>query len=69
MNNLESTAARKGAIVDQIVTCVSGVKKTFRGVKTETIEQGQFTKFETIDGRLIMINDRNVFYIEVFSVK
>ena len=58
---------RKGKTVTQIVTFNGGVKKTFRGVKTETIEQGQFTHFDTLDGRTIMIHDPNVLYIEVFN--
>lgn len=29
--------------------------------------QGQFTKFETADGRLVMINDAKVLCVEVFS--
>lgn len=65
--NLLSSAERKGNLVTQIITCTSGIKKTFRGIKTKTIEQGQFTKFETEDGRLIMVNDNNVFTIEVFK--
>ena len=36
-------------------------------MKTETIQQGQFTKFETTDGRLVMINDINVLSVEVFN--
>lgn len=65
--DLLSSVERKGRTVTQIITCVSGIKKTFRGVRTETIENGQFTKFETVDGRLILINDQNVFCVEVFS--
>jgi len=65
--NLQSSAGRKGKTVTQIVTCVTGIKKTFRGVRTETIENGQMTKYETEDGRLIMVNDRNVFCVEVFA--
>ncbi len=67
MTNLKSSTEKKGKTVTQIITAITGVKKTVRGIKTETIEQGQFTKFETEDGRLVMVNDKNVFMIEVFS--
>jgi hypothetical protein len=65
--DLKSSTERKGKTVTQIVTFIGGTKKTFRGVITSTIEQGQFTKFETKDGRLIMINDTNVLCVEVFE--
>lgn len=69
MIDLKSSAAKKGDVVTQIITSITGIKKTIRGIKTNTIEQGQFTKFETEDGRLIMVNDRNTFIIEVFKEK
>lgn len=65
--DLKSSISKKGNKVTQIITCVSGVKKTIKGILPKTIEQGQFTKFETEDGRMILINDANVFCIEVFS--
>ncbi len=55
-----------GKTVTQIITATTGVKKTVRGVITSTIEQGQFTKFKTLDGRMFYINDSNVFCIEIF---
>ena len=67
--DLKSSASQKGKHVTQIITGVSGIKKTIRGVITDTIEQGQFTKFHTKDGRMIFINDTNVFCIEVFEEK
>lgn len=65
--DLKSSVEVKGKIVTQIITFMGGTKKTIPGVKSETIKQGQFTKFETEDGRLIMINDANVLCVEVFS--
>ena len=65
--SLLSSVEKKGKIVTQVITGITGIKKTFRGVKTETIEQGQFTHFETEDGRLVMVNDRNVMFVEVFK--
>ena len=43
------------------------MKRTFESIKTAEIKQGQMTKLETKDGRIIMINDSNVLCIEVFS--
>lgn len=67
MVNLKSSVQKKGKVTSQIVTFVGGIKKTIRGVVSETIEQGQFTKFDTLDGRMVMVNDHNVLCIEVFS--
>lgn len=65
--DLKSTAEVKGEVVTQIITFVGGTKKTIKGVITKSIMQGQFTKFETTDGRLIMVNDQNVLCVEVFG--
>ena len=32
-----------------------------------SIKQGQFTKFETSDGRLVMVNDKNILCIEIIG--
>jgi len=65
--DLKSSAGEQGDSVTQIITFVNGVKKTFTGVLSKSIKQGQFTKFRTVDGRLIMINDENVLCVEVFE--
>ena len=65
--NLKSSINKQGKVVTEIVTFIGGYKKTFEGVKTETIKQGQFTHFETEDGRLVMIHDPNVLIVEVFK--
>jgi hypothetical protein len=46
---------------------VGGIKRTFEGVSTSKIKQGQMTKLELKDGRIVMINDVNVLCVEVFS--
>jgi hypothetical protein len=46
---------------------MGGTKKTIRGIISSTITQGQFTKFHTRDGRLVMVNDSNVLCVEVFK--
>lgn len=65
--DLQSTAKTQGEAVTQIIHFVGGEKRTFENIKTSNIKQGQFTKLETTDGRLIMINDKNVLCIEVFK--
>lgn len=67
--DLKSSVESQGEVVTQIVTFIGGVKKTIKGIKSDTIAQGQFTKFETEDGRLIMVNDQNVLCVEVFTEK
>lgn len=67
MKDLQSTVKTQGDIVTQIIHFINGEKRTFEGIRSKSIKQGQFTKLETIDGRLIMINDKNVLCIEVFG--
>jgi hypothetical protein len=65
--SLKSSVESKGKTVTEIITMVNGYKKTFRGVKTETLEQGEFTHFETKDGRLVLVNTPNVLFVEIFN--
>lgn len=67
MVDLQSTAKKQGELVTQIIHFKGGEKRTFENIKTNNIKQGQFTKLETSDGRMIMINDKNVLCIEVFK--
>ena len=67
--DLESSTKKQGDIITQIIHFVGGEKRTFENIKSTYIKQGQFTKLETSDGRLVMINDKNVLCIEVFSQK
>ena len=67
MADLQSSLKSQGKYVTQIIHFVCGVKRTFEGVKTSKIKQGQMTKLKTKDGRVIMINDSNVLCIEVFG--
>ncbi len=67
--NLKSSVCKKGKTVTQIITGITVIKKTFRGVKTETIEEGSMVHFETTDGRLILVNTPNVLFVEVFTEK
>jgi|TARA_R100000664_G_C2678990_1_gene87824 hypothetical protein len=65
--DLQSSLKSKGKYVTQIIHFKDGVKRTFNGIITSSIKQGQFTKLELKDGRSVLINDSNVLCIEVFS--
>ena len=56
-----------GKYVTQIIHFIDGQKRTFHGVDSRTIKQGQFTKFKLKDGRYLMMNDANVLCIEIFN--
>lgn len=65
--DLESSIKKQGELVTQIIHFVGGEKRTFTNIKTDSVKQGQFTKFERDNGTLLMINDKNVLLIEVFK--
>jgi hypothetical protein len=67
IQNLNSSVNQQGKTVTQIIHFKDGIKRTFTGVLSESITQGQFTKFFKNDGSMIMVNDINVLCIEVFT--
>lgn len=67
--DLQSSVAEMGRYVTQIIISNTGVKKTYRHVDTTTIEQGQFTKFRTKSGKLVMVHDVNVLFVEIYEEK
>jgi len=67
--NLQSTVTEVGEYVTQVIHFVGGVKRTYTGIRPETIKQGQFTKMFCKDGSMLMVNDINVLVIEVFNEK
>lgn len=67
MPNLHSTINSLGKTVTQIIHFSNGNKRTFSGIITETIKQGEFTKMTLKDGRMLMVNTTNVDCIEVFD--
>ena len=69
MKDLQSSLKKKGKYVTQIIHFKDGVKRTFEGVSTTDIKQGQMTKLELKDGRYVLVNDNNVLCIEVFGEK
>ena len=52
--NLKSSITVKGRYVSQILHFINGEKRTFNDVETK-------------DGRLIMINDKNILCIEIIT--
>ena len=67
MNNLKSTVNEQGETVTQIIHFVNGIKRTYHGILSKSIKQGQFTKMKCKDGTMLMINDSNVLCIEIFK--
>jgi len=65
--NLKSTINNMGNTVTQIIHFSGGNKRTFGGIITKTIKQGEFTKMKLRDGRMLLVNTRNVDCIEVFG--
>lgn len=65
--NLQSTVNTVGNTVTQIIHFSGGNKRTIHGIITESIKQGEFTKFRTTSGVMRMINTSNVDCIEVFA--
>tara|TARA_R110001606_G_scaffold379728_1_gene539902 strand:+ start:88 stop:312 length:225 start_codon:yes stop_codon:yes gene_type:complete len=65
--NLQSTVNQQGETVSQIIHFKGGIKRTYHGVLSETIKQGQFTKMKLLDGSMLMVNDDNVLCIEVYK--
>jgi len=65
--DLQSSIKKQGEYVTQIIHFVGGEKRTFNNIKSSEIKQGQFTKLLTKDERMILINDKNVLCIEIFS--
>jgi hypothetical protein len=66
-DDLKSSLKEIGPKVTQIIHFIDGEKRTFYGIDTSKIKQGQFTKIYQQDGTMIMINDKNVLCIEVFK--
>lgn len=63
--NLQSNVNQLGKTVTQILYNINGEKKTIHGVKTESIEQSQFTRFDCKNGHRYMVNDKLVWLIEI----
>lgn len=66
---IHTSISEVGDSVTQVITMVGGYKKTFRGILTNTIMQGEFTHFTTRDGRKVMVRTDNVLFVETTSEK
>jgi len=64
--NLKSSINSQGKTVTQIIHFVGDVKRTYHGIISESVKQGQFTKLKCTDGTMLLINDKNVLCIEIF---
>ena len=69
MVDLNSSVKQVGKHVTQCIHFVGGEKRTFNGVISSSIKQGQFTKFKCKNGITVMVNDKNVLCIEIFEEK
>ncbi len=67
--NLKSSINSQGETVTQIIHFVGDIKRTYHGIISESVKQGQFTKLKCIDGTMLMVNDKNVLCIEIFPEK
>ena len=65
--NLKSSVNSQGKTVTQIIHFIGDVKRTYHGILSDSIKQGQFTKIKCKDGTMLMINDENVLCIEIFT--
>ena len=65
--DLKSSVSKQGKKVTQIIHFIGGENRTFSGILSETVKQGQFTKIMTDDDRMILVNDKNVLCIEIFK--
>lgn len=64
---MHSTVAEKGRYVTQTFTMVDGYKKVIRGIDTSSFMVGEFTHFDTKDGRKVMVRTDKVLFIETTS--
>ena len=68
-SDLQSSIKQQGKYVTQIFHFVGGEKRTYDGIKVDSIRQGQFTKMKCKNGAMLMINDANVLMVEIFEEK
>ena len=67
MQSLKSSIESVGKTATQIIHFKNGNKRTFSGILTASIKQGEFTKMDLVDGRKLLINTSNVDMVEVFK--
>ena len=62
----KSSVEKKGKKVKMIFHFVGEVVRTFESLDTHTIKDGQMFKIEHEDGRMLIINRKNLLMTEVF---
>lgn len=67
MINLKSSINNISQTTTQIFHFVGGEKRTFHGIISSEIKEGEMLKLKLIDGRLLIINKKNLLMTEVFS--
>lgn len=65
--DLQSTVKQIGKTTTQVFHFVGNIKRTFTGIVTETIKEGEMLKVKTVDGRMLIINKANLLMTEVFT--
>lgn len=63
--NLKSNVTELGDKVTEILYNINGGKKTIHHIKTQTIEQSEWTRFDCDNGHRYMVNKDLVWLIEV----
>jgi predicted transcriptional regulator len=67
--DLKSTVNNMGKYVTQVFHFIGNEKMTYNGIMPETIKEGEFTKVMCKDGRMLLINRKNLLLVEVFNEK
>lgn len=67
--NLRSSVNEIGEHTTQILHFINDSKRTLMGVISSKIKEGEFVKLFLKDGRMIMINKKNILMVEVFNEK
>lgn len=65
--DLKSTVSQVGKATTQIFHFVGGEKRTFSGIKTDEMKEGEMLKLILEDGRMLIINKKNLLMAEVFK--
>lgn len=65
--NLHSTVNKLGTTTTQIFHFRDNVKRTFHGIISSEIKEGEMLKLTLKDGRMLIINKANLLMSEVFN--
>jgi len=65
--NLRSSVNEIGETTTQILHFIGDSKRTLHGVISSKIKEGEFVKLFLKDGRMIMIQKKNLLLVEVFN--